>query len=124
MIERYTRPAMGRLWSEQTKFETWLEVEIGFLEVLEERGEVPVGTAAAVRGGARIDIARIDQLEATIHHDVIAFLTSVTEHLGPEGRFVHRGMTSSDLLDTALGMRLKRSGQIVIGGFATLEAHL
>ncbi len=124
LIERYTRPEMGQLWSEQTKFEHWLEVELAFLEVLEERGEIPAGTAATARDGAQIDIARIDELEATIHHDVIAFLTCVTEKMGPEGRYVHRGMTSSDLLDTALAMRLKRSGELLLAGVDQLREVL
>ena len=124
MIERYTRPEMGQLWSEQSKFELWLEVELTFLDVLEERDEIPAGTATAARAGAQVDIARIDELEATIHHDVIAFLTSVTEKLGPEGRFLHRGMTSSDLLDTAMGMRLARSGELIMAGLARATADL
>jgi adenylosuccinate lyase len=124
VIERYTRPEMGALWTEQTKFEIWLEVELTFLDVLEERGDIPAGTAAAARQGARVDVARIDELEATLHHDVIAFLTSVTEKLGPEGRYLHRGMTSSDLLDTATGLRFKRSAGLVLAGVDRLIAVL
>lgn len=124
MIERYTRPEMGRLWSEQTKFETWLEIELEFLAVLEERDDIPPGTSATVRAAAVVDPARIDELETTLHHDVIAFLSAVSEKLGPEGRFLHRGMTSSDLLDTALAMRLKRSGELLLAGVAGLGAVL
>jgi adenylosuccinate lyase len=105
---------MGRLWSEDRKFEIWLEVELAHLETLEERGDVPQGTAAAVREGARIDPARILEIEATVQHDVIAFLTSITERLGPPGRFVHKGLTSSDLLDTATGLRMRRTAQLLV----------
>lgn len=124
MIERYTRPEMGAIWAEEAKFALWLEVEIVFLEVLEEREEIPEGTASAVRARARYDLDRIVELEERLGHDVIAFLTAVAENLGPESRFLHRGMTSSDLLDTALALRLKRGGDLLLAGIDHLRAAL
>jgi adenylosuccinate lyase len=124
MIERYTRPEMGALWSEDTKLARWLEVELGLLSVLEARGEIPRGTHAAVRSKARYERARIDELEATLGHDVIAFLTALAEHLGPESRFVHHGMTSSDLLDTALALTVRDAGARLLGEIDRLRAAL
>jgi adenylosuccinate lyase len=124
MIERYTRPAMGALWSDEAKFARWLEVELGLLQVLEARGEIPPGTAATVRTKARYERGRIDELEATLGHDVIAFLTAVSEHLGPESRFVHRGMTSSDLLDTALALVVRDAGVLLLRELDRLRGAL
>jgi adenylosuccinate lyase len=124
MIERYTRPEMGALWAEEAKFALWLEVELLFLEVLEERDEIPAGTAATVRRDARFDLDRIIELEHSLGHDVISFLTAVSENLGPESRFLHRGMTSSDLLDTALALRLVRAGDLLLAGIDRLRAAL
>ncbi len=124
MIERYTRPEMGALWSEETKFVLWLEVETVFLEVLEARRDIPAGTAAKVRRSARIDLERIADLETTLGHDVVAFLTALAEELGPESRFVHRGMTSSDLLDTALALRIRRGGDLLLAAIDRLLASL
>lgn len=107
MIPRYTRAEMGRLFGDDHRFQVWLEVELAHLETLEERGMVPPGTAAAVRSKGRVDRGRIDELEATLHHDVIAFLTCVGEGLGPEKAHLHYGMTSSDLVDTALALILR-----------------
>ena len=104
MIERYSRPDMARLWSEEEKLRTWLEVELAVVEALERYDEAPPGTAASIRHRAVIDPARAAALETTLKHDVIAFLTSVSEGLGDESRWLHYGMTSSDLLDTALAM--------------------
>jgi adenylosuccinate lyase len=124
MIERYTRPAMGALWTEEAKLDRWLEVELALLEVLEARGEIPAGTAAQVRAKATVDPRRIEELEATLGHDVIAFLTALAEGLGPESRFVHHGMTSSDLLDTALALALRRGGDLLIAGIDRLRGEL
>jgi adenylosuccinate lyase len=113
MIERYTLPEMGGLWTDQARFSFWLEVEIAATQALEELGGAPAGTAAALRAHARFDVARILAIEAEVHHDVIAFLTNVGEHLGPEKTWLHRGMTSSDLLDTALALQLVRSCDLI-----------
>ncbi len=124
MIERYTRPEMGGIWAETAKFDLWLEVELVFLDVLEAGGEIPDGTAARVRSRAGYDLARIHELEATLNHDVIAFLTAVGENVGPESRFIHRGMTSSDLLDTALALQIRRGGDLLLAGIDRLHGLL
>ena len=120
MIERYTRKEMGRLWSEQAKFESWLEVEIAVSEVLCSRGMVPEADMAVIREKAAFDIARIDAIEATVGHDVIAFLTSVAEKVGPESRHIHYGLTSSDVVDTAQAVRTVRAADILIVGIDRL----
>src|SRR5437773_1863220 len=95
MIPRYSRPEMARLWSEENKFATWLRVEIAATEVLAERGIVPGEALAAIRERARFDLARIDAIEREVQHDVIAFVSSVAENVGPEGRWIHYGVTAS-----------------------------
>jgi adenylosuccinate lyase len=124
MIARYSRPAMAALWTDEAKFARWLEVELAVLEAQEDEGSVPAGTTAAARAHARFDVSRIDALEATLHHDVIAFLTNVNESLGEERRFVHRGMTSSDLVDTALALQIRDAGRLLLEGVARVEAAL
>ena len=121
MIERYTRPEMRRIWSTGARFQTWLDVEAAVSRALEERGQVPPETAEAIVKAAPIDPARVDELEAVLKHDVIAFLTAVSEKIGPAGRYLHYGMTSSDLLDTALGMTLRRAGMVVRAGVCDLR---
>ena len=116
MIERYTRGEMGRLWSEQAKFESWLEVEIAVSEVLCAGGMVPQADMAIIREKAAFDIARIDEIEATVGHDVIAFLTSVAEKVGPASRHIHYGLTSSDVVDTAQALRTVRAADMLIVG--------
>ncbi|MDM7914806.1 MAG: adenylosuccinate lyase [Candidatus Eisenbacteria bacterium] len=106
MIGRYTRPEMKRIFSDAYRFEVWLRVETAHLETLEELSIAPPGTAAAVRAKGRVREERIDELEAKLHHDVLAFLTSVGEDLGPEKAWLHWGMTSSDLVDTAQAILL------------------
>ena len=120
MIARYTLPEMGNLWSDATRFRTWLEVEIAAVQAMEDLGSAPPGTAAALRDHARFDIARIHEIEATVHHDVIAFLTAVGEHLGAEKTWLHRGMTSSDLLDTSLALQLVRACDLIDGRLTTV----
>lgn len=109
MIERYTLPEMGRLWSEEAKFQSWLEVEIAATAANVELGRVPAEALATIREQARFEVARILEIEAEVRHDVIAFLTNVNEHVGDAGRFIHVGMTSSDVLDTGLALQLKAS---------------
>lgn len=120
MIERYTLPEMGRLWSQETRYALWLKVELAVLQVQEQLGYVPVGVTEDVRAKAGFDIARIDAIEAEVKHDIIAFLTSVNEHVGENGRFIHLGMTSSDLIDTALAMQLGQAGQMILARLRTL----
>lgn len=114
MIERYTRPEMAQLWSPETKFNLWLKVELAVLEVQEKLGVVPAGVTQRVRQKACFTIARIDEIELEVKHDVIAFLTSVNENLGDDGRFVHFGMTSSDLIDTALALQVAHAGSRIL----------
>ncbi len=122
MIERYTRPAMGRIWSEEHKFETWLQVEILACEAQRDLGRIPPEAVEVIKEKAAFDIDRIDEIEAEVRHDVIAFLTSVAEHVGAESRYIHLGMTSYDMSDTALGMRMKEAGAILTEGLDALRA--
>jgi len=116
MIERYTRPEMGRIWSEQHKFETWLEVEITACEAQRDLGRIPAEAVEVIKGKATFSIDRILEIEAETRHDVIAFLTAVAENVGPEGRYLHLGMTSYDMSDTALGLRLREAGEALLAG--------
>ncbi|HYP04539.1 MAG TPA: adenylosuccinate lyase, partial [Cyanobium sp.] len=109
MIERYTLPEMGRIWSEQAKFQSWLDVEIAATEAQCQLGRVPPEALATIKEKAAFEVERILEIEAEVRHDVIAFLTNVNEHVGEAGRYIHAGMTSSDVLDTALALQLKAS---------------
>jgi adenylosuccinate lyase len=104
VIARYSRPEMARIWSDENRFGAWLKVEIATTEVLAERGVVPREAAAIIKQRARFDVAKIDALEKEVQHDVIAFVSNVAESVGPEGRWIHFGLTSSDVVDTALSM--------------------
>jgi len=109
LIERYTLPAMGQIWSEQAKFQSWLDVEIAATEAQCNLGRVPPEALAAIKAKASFEVKRILEIEAEVRHDVIAFLTNVNEHVGDAGRYIHVGMTSSDVLDTGLALQLKAS---------------
>ncbi len=124
MIPRYSRPQMAAIWSDQTKYEIWLEIETLAAEAMEELGQVPQGTAKVLRERGGFNIARIDEIEREVKHDVIAFLTSVAEHTGPEARFMHQGMTSSDVLDTCLAVQLTRAADILLADIDALLAAL
>lgn len=113
MIPRYTRPEMAAIWAPERRFQVMLEVELLACEAMEARGEVPAGTSAACRERASFDIARVDELEKTLKHDVIAFLTNVAEYVGEPARHLHKGMTSSDVLDTAFAVQLKEAGELI-----------
>ena len=114
MIERYTLPEMGRIWSEENKLAKWLEFELLACEALAELGEIPAEAAARIRRNARFEAERVKEIEETTHHDVIAFLTNVAEHIGNDSRYVHLGLTSSDLLDTTLACQIKESGELLL----------
>jgi adenylosuccinate lyase len=114
MIPRYTRPEMGKLWDIETKYQKWLDVEIAACEAWAELGEIPKDALKAIKKKARFDIQRIDEIEKVVKHDVIAFLTSVAQNLGTESRFIHKGLTSSDILDTALALLLQDAADIII----------
>jgi adenylosuccinate lyase len=113
MIPRYTRPEMGRLWSDESRFAAWLKVEIAATEVLAERGVVPVEALQAIKEKARFDVARIEAIEKEVQHDVIAFVSNVAESVGPEGRWVHYGLTSSDVVDTALSLLMRDACDLI-----------
>ena len=114
MIERYRRPAMGAIWEENAKFARWLEIETLACEGMARYGIIPEEAARAVREKGAFEIPRIEEIEAVTHHDVIAFLTNVAEHVGEASRYVHLGMTSSDILDTGLAMAMKEAGGLLL----------
>ena len=114
MIDRYTTPEMARIWSDENKYETWKTVEIAVTEVLADKGEVPRESLNIIKNKAAFSVERILEIEKTTHHDVIAFLTNMAENIGPESRFIHMGMTSSDLLDTSLALLCKEAGELIL----------
>jgi adenylosuccinate lyase len=114
MIPRYARPQMSSLWAPETRFRIWFEIEAHAMDAMAELGIVPREAAEAVWAKGGFDVERIDTIETEVKHDVIAFLTSVAEHVGPEARFLHQGMTSSDVLDTCLAVQLKRASDLLI----------
>jgi adenylosuccinate lyase len=127
MIPRYSRPEMAAIWSPETKFRIWFEIESAAADAMAELGQIPKDAAKTIRekGKAAVfDVARIDAIEAEVKHDVIAFLTHLAEIVGPEARFVHQGMTSSDVLDTCLSVQLARATDILIADTDKLLAAL
>ena len=116
MIERYTRPEMGAVWSEQRKLETWLQVELAVVEALSEQGVVPEEDAATIRDRASFTVAAVKERERLTDHDVAAFVDVVGASVGEAGRWVHHGLTSSDVLDTALALQLSQAGLMLVGG--------
>jgi adenylosuccinate lyase len=122
MIPRYSRPEMARLWSDENRFATWLEVEIAATEVLAERGVVPPEALATIREKARFDVARIEEIEKEVQHDVIAFVSCVAENVGPQGRWLHYGLTSSDVVDTALAILMRDACDLVRADLLDLMA--
>jgi len=113
MIPRYASKEMTRIWSDENRFRLWQEVETVVCEVRAERGEIPVAAAREIRAKGRFETARVLEIEETVQHDVIAFLTNLAEHVGPSSRFVHQGMTSSDLLDTSFALQIREAGQVL-----------
>jgi len=124
MIERYSRPEMAGIWSEEGKYRRWLDVEIAVCEVHAENGVIPADALAEIREKAAVDPARVAEIEAVVRHDVIAFLTNVAENVGPASRYVHYGMTSSDVLDTALALQIRDAGELLLAGVNRLIAAL
>lgn len=114
MIERYTRPDMGAIWSDENRFAIWLEIEILACEAQARLGEIPQEAVDEIRAKAKFDVKRILEIEEVTKHDVIAFTTNVAEYVGPASRFIHLGMTSSDVLDTCLGVQLKQAGELLM----------
>jgi adenylosuccinate lyase len=121
MIARYTRPHMGAIWEDKNKFRIWLEIELLACEAQAELGIVPREAVRVMRERATFDVARIDEIEREVKHDVIAFLTNVGEYVGQEARFMHVGMTSSDVLDTCLAVQMKQSGELLLTDLANLR---
>ena len=124
MIPRYTRPEMAAIWSPESKFGIWLEIETLAAEAMEQKGLIPEGVTAAVRERAAFEVDRIDEIEREVKHDVIAFLTNVAEHVGEEARFLHKGMTSSDVLDTCFNVQLVRAADLLLTGVDRVLAAL
>ncbi len=113
MIERYSRKEIKKIWEEKNKYQIWLDIEIAAAEAMEKLKIIPKGVSYKTRKRATINVERIHKIEKKVHHDVIAFLTSITEKVGPEGRFLHQGMTSSDVLDTCFNIQLVQASKII-----------
>ncbi|OGL21637.1 MAG: adenylosuccinate lyase, partial [Candidatus Rokubacteria bacterium RIFCSPLOWO2_12_FULL_69_21] len=124
MIERYTRPVMGRIWSEEAKYETWLRVELAVCDAYARRGRIPGDALARIRKNARVDIARILAIQERVKHEMIALLTSLEEQLGDDSRFVHIGLTTNDVWDTATALQLRDAADLLIAGQERLRAVL
>jgi adenylosuccinate lyase len=124
MIPRYSRPQMAAIWEPENKFRIWLDIEAYACEAQAKLGVIPEGAARAVREKGAFEVARIDEIERETRHDVIAFLTNVAEHVGPEARFMHQGMTSSDVLDTCLAVQLTQAADILLDDLDRLLAAL
>ncbi len=124
MIPRYTRPEMGRIWTDQRKYETWLEIELLACEALAELGYVPREAVKEIRQKASFNADRVNEIEKETKHDVIAFLTSVGESIGPLSKYLHYGLTSSDILDTSLDLLLKEASDLILRDIHQLLAVL
>jgi adenylosuccinate lyase len=120
MIPRYTRPEMGRIWSDENKFRKWLEVEIATAEVEAEAGLIPKSAARAIRRKGQFEVERILEIERQVKHDVIAFTTNVAEHVGREGRYLHYGLTSNDVVDTAQALLIREASALLLDGLRQL----
>ncbi|MDD3269789.1 MAG: adenylosuccinate lyase [Syntrophomonadaceae bacterium] len=122
MIERYTLPEMGKIWSEDNKLNNWLQIEVAACEAWAELGKIPAAAVKVIKERAAFNCKRIAEIEAQVHHDVIAFLTSVAEHVGDDSKYIHYGMTSSDILDTGLAMQMRDASAIILGKLERLKA--
>jgi len=124
VISRYTRPEMGRIWADENKFRMWLAVEVAATETLAEAGLVPQEAAEAIRNKGDFSLARIHQIEAEVKHDVIAFTTAVAEKVGPQSRWLHYGLTSNDVVDTAQALQIKEACELILKDLRALRAVL
>jgi adenylosuccinate lyase len=124
MIERYTRPEMGAIWTDENRFQKWLDVEIAVCDVHAEMGTIPREAVAVIRQRARFSVDRIREIERTTRHDVIAFTTALAENIGPESRFVHYGLTSSDVVDTANALLMREAATLILEDLKRLGAVL
>src|SRR6186713_3378230 len=116
MIPRYTNPEMGAIWSDQRRYETWLAVELAAADAMAETGVIPAAAARELGERARFDVARIEEIEQVTQHDVIAFTTAVAEHVGPAARWLHFGLTSSDIIDTAQALQMREACDVILKG--------
>ena len=124
MIERYSRKELKHIWSDYNRYTIWLEIEIAAAEAMEKLKIIPRGVSKAVKKKGKINVKRILQIEEKVKHDIIAFLTSITERVGPLGKYLHKGMTSSDVLDTCFNLQLKQSGEILLKDLIVLISTL
>jgi len=124
LIERYTREEMGRVWEDQNRYRKWLDVELAACEAWTRKGRIPRAALVRIQKKAGFDVARIDEIEKTVKHDVIAFLTSVADHIGEDSRYVHIGLTSSDVLDTSFALLLTEAADIIIADIKALMKAL
>ncbi len=120
MIDRYSRKELRSIWTDENKYKIWLDIELAAAEAMEKLNIIPKGVVKKVKSKAKINVGRILKIEETVKHDVIAFLTSITEKVGKEARFLHKGMTSSDVLDTCFNLQLKQSGKILLDDIENL----
>src|SRR5712692_6619909 len=120
MIPRYTHPEMGRIWSDQRRYETWLLVESAAADAMAAAGIIPAEAARDIRERGAFDVARIEEIERTTQHDVIAFTTAVAEHVGPSARWLHFGLTSSDVIDTAQALQMREACDLILQGLGGL----
>ena len=114
MIDRYSRKELKDIWEEKNKYTLWLKIELAAAEAMEKLKIIPKGVTKKVKSKGRINVKRIQDIEKNVKHDVIAFLTSITEKAGKEARYLHKGMTSSDVLDTCFNLQLKQAGEILL----------
>lgn len=124
MIERYTRPEMGKLWSIENEWQTILNVELAACDAMAELGEIPKEAAENIRAKAKFEVSRIREIESVTHHDIIAFLTNVAEHVGEDSKYIHKGLTSSDVKDTAICMMMRDSAEIILEDLRKLREVL
>src|SRR2546425_13277932 len=117
MIPRYTRPRMGKIWEDQNKYQRWLDVELAVVETLADESVSPSDGAAEIKARASFSVDRINEIEAEVKHDVIAFTTSVAEYVGPAARYFHFGFTSSDVLDTAMALQVADASTVILQDF-------
>src|SRR5688572_26917962 len=121
MIERYTLPEMGSIWTEENRYQKWLEVELAACQANAEAGRIPAAAVDIIRSKARFSVERIHELEKTTDHDVIAFTSNLAEHIGDEARWVHYGLTSSDVVDTANALLLREAGDLIVNRLQALS---
>ena len=114
MIERYSRKEVKQIWEDQNRYKIWLEIELAAAQAMEKFKIIPKGVAKKVKSKSKIDVKKIAKIEGKVRHDVIAFLNSIMDRSGKEGRFLHKGMTSSDVLDTCFNLQLRQSGNIIL----------